>query len=78
MTEYQAGGEEFYYPSAGDPYPLEDHKVILLTKGGVCVVGTWNNYWYLGWLPLPKRNKQKEEQIEIKSSSNQRAFERKS
>ena len=59
---YQAGGQEFYYPSAGDPYPLEDHKVILLTKGGVCVVGTWNDYWYLGWLPLPKRNKDKETQ----------------
>lgn len=73
---YQAGGQEFYYPSAGDPYPLDDHKVILLTKGGVCVVGTWNNYWYLGWLPLPKRNKQKEAQIEIKSSSNQRTFEK--
>jgi hypothetical protein len=73
---YQAGGQEFLYPSAGDPYPLEDHKVILLTKGGVCVVGTWNNYWYLGWLPLPKRNKQKEAQIEIKPSSNQTIIEK--
>jgi hypothetical protein len=72
MTQYQAGGEEFLYPSAGDPYPLEDHKVILLTKGGVCVVGTWNNYWYLGWLPLPKRNKDKETKIEQATpSSNQ-------
>ena len=76
MTQYQSGGEEFLYPSAGDPYPLQDHKVILLTKGGVCVVGTWNDYWYLGWLPLPKRNKEKEAQIEIKSSSNQRTFEK--
>lgn len=75
---YQAGGQEFYYPLAGDPYPLEDHKVILLTKGCVCVVGTWNDYFYLGWLPLPKRNKDKETQIEIQSSSNQRTSEKES
>ena len=66
---YFADGQEFYYPLAGDPKPPEDHKVILLTTGGVCVVGSWNEYWYLGWLPLPKRNKEKELQIEqVKAS----------
>jgi len=61
---YFADRQEFLYPVAGDPRPPEGHKVILLTKGGVCVVGSWNDFFYLGWLPLPKRNKDKELQIE--------------
>jgi hypothetical protein len=70
---YFADGQEFLYPVAGDPRPPEDHKVILLTKGGVCVVGSWNDFFYLGWLPLPKRNKDKELQIEqIKASRHQK------
>jgi|APCry1669188910_1035180.scaffolds.fasta_scaffold21996_1 hypothetical protein len=70
---YFADGQEFLYPVAGDPRPPEDHKVILLTKGGVCVVGSWNDFFYLGWLPLPKRNKDKELQIEqIEASRHQK------
>lgn len=60
---YYAQGSEFLYPAAGDPKPPKDHKVIVLTKGCVCVVGIWNEHLDLGWLPLPKRNKEKENEF---------------
>ena len=60
MTDYLAGGQEYLYPKAGDPKPPLDTKVLLLTTGGVCIPGHWNDNWCLGWLPLPKRNKEKE------------------
>jgi hypothetical protein len=60
MTDYLAGGQEFMYPCAGDPMPPENTKVLLLTTGGVCTTGHWNRNWCLGWLPLPKRNMEKE------------------
>lgn len=61
MTDYLAGGHEFLYPHAGDPLPPENTKVLLLTCGGVCTTGSWNKHWCMGWLPLPKRNKEKED-----------------
>ena len=63
MTEqrYLAGGQEFNYPHAGDLKPPENTKLLLLTTGGICTTGVWNNAWCLGWLPLPKRNMEKEE-----------------
>ena len=60
MTDYEAGGAEFLYPLAGDPYPKNKTKVLLLTVGGVCIVGSWDTKSCIGWLPLPKRNKEKE------------------
>ncbi len=62
MTEqrYLAGGQEFYYPHAGDPKPPENTKLLLLTTGGICTTGVWNHNWCVGWLPLPKRNITKE------------------
>ena len=60
--KYQAGGAEYLYPGAGDKAPLAGAKVQLLTIGGVHTSGPWaNNGFYLGWLPLPKRNSAKEE-----------------
>lgn len=59
---YLAGGQEFYYPHAGDPLPPVGTKVLILTQGGVCTVGNWGMEWCVGWLPLPKRNMEKEGQ----------------
>ena len=61
MTDYLAGGAEFMYPHAGDQPAPENVKVLLLTRGGICTTGFWNNHWCMGWLPLPKRNIKKEE-----------------
>lgn len=62
MTNYLAGGQEYMYPDAGDPMPPQDTKVLLLTTGGICCTGFYNRNWCMGWLPLPKRNKEKETQ----------------
>jgi len=69
MTEqrYFAGGQEFLYPHVGDPKPPRDTKVLLLTTGGICLIGYWGASWCMGWLPLPKRNKDKENE-KIKSA----------
>lgn len=58
---YVAGGDAFQYPAAGDKSPPDSAKVLLLTKGGVCIIGQWKpNDFYLGWAPLPKRDREKE------------------
>lgn len=61
--DYQADpiGGEYLYPAAGDPKPRKGAKVQLLTKGGVHTTGPWSDDgFYIGWLFLPKRNKEKE------------------
>lgn len=58
---YFADGDAFQYPRAGDPKPPGGAKVLLLTAGGVCTLGQWDdNGFFLGWAPLPKRDKAKE------------------
>lgn len=58
---YVAGGDAFLYPGAGDQPPPGGAKVLILTIGGVCTIGSWNNSGaFLGWAPLPKRDKGKE------------------
>ena len=37
-------------------------KLLILTQGGVCVIGSWGE-GDVAWAPLPKRNSTKEEQI---------------
>jgi hypothetical protein len=61
--KYQAGGAEYFYPAAGDPAPTGGAKVLLLTIGGICVLGAWSSTAkdLLGWAPLPKRNREKEQ-----------------
>lgn len=63
MIDYQAGpeGGEYLYPRAGDPEPRKGAKVSLLTIGGVHTTGPWDADNNLGWLPLPKRNREKED-----------------
>lgn len=56
--------DEYLYPSLGDPAPPGGADVHLLTRGGVCVRGTWvGDGRFLGWAPLPKRNKEKEARL---------------
>jgi hypothetical protein len=58
---YVAGGDAFLYPGAGDQVPPGGAKVLLLTQGGVCTIGQWSDDgFFLGWAPLPKRDKVKE------------------
>ena len=61
---YQAGAEggEWLYPMAGDPMPTPNSKVQLLTIGGIHTNGPWSDGgFYVAWLPLPKRNRDKED-----------------
>jgi hypothetical protein len=60
---YLAGGEEWLYPRAGDTTPPVHTKILILTRGGVAVIGIWNQD-DMAWLPLPKRNKDKEKMNE--------------
>ena len=65
MNKYQAGGPEYHYPEAGDEAAIPGAKVSLLTIGGIHTTGPWqDNGHYLGWLPLPKRNRVKEDLIQ--------------
>ena len=65
MKDYLAGGQEYLYPFAGDLAAPKDKKVLILTRGGICLTGFWNDNWCLGWLPLPKRNMEKENEINL-------------
>jgi len=68
MTNYQAGGAEYLYPGTGDEMPRRGAKVQLLTLGGIHTNGPWiDDGSYLGWLPLPKRNQEKEDLIRAKT-----------
>jgi hypothetical protein len=62
MTDYQSGSEggEYLYPAAGDPEPRQGAKVQCLTLGGIHTTGPWDPAYCVGWLPLPKRNREKE------------------
>ena len=64
LKSYVAGGPAFLYPKAGDPKPPGGAKVLLLTKGGVCIVGPWTEDGAVtGWSPLPVRDKEKEKSL---------------
>lgn len=61
IKDYLAGGQPFLYPGAGDPRPPGGAKVLLLTAGGICTTGNWTcDGRFLGWAPLPVRDKTKE------------------
>lgn len=68
---YVAGKvDEYYYPELGDPAPPGGAQVNLLTKAGTCIRGQWpsagnnKNGFYLGWAPFPKRNHERERQLQ--------------
>ena len=48
--------------------PDKSGKMLLLTVGGVCVVGAWAGElgeYYIAWCPLPKRDKSREPVISV-------------
>lgn len=54
----------FIYPGAGGQLPPRGCKVNLLTKGGVCVEGVWRDgCGFVGWAPLPSRDKEAERKL---------------
>lgn len=69
MKTYQAGGPTYKYPANGDEEPSRGAKVIILTIGCIATTGPWDAESCLGWAPLPKRNRQVEDQILAKLSA---------
>lgn len=51
MKEYLAGNSVWRTPA--DDQPPLGVKMLLLTPGGVCVIGAWET-WAIAWAPLPK------------------------
>jgi hypothetical protein len=44
-----------------DPLPPTGTKLLLLTKGGICIVGQWViGGFFIAWSPMPKRSCEKE------------------
>ena len=69
-TMLDAQGHPEFVWNYDDPPPL-GQKLLLLTTGGTCVVGTWaamRGELYLAWQYPPKRNKLKEKEIYAKVS----------
>lgn len=61
VKPHLSGRCEFRYPFAGDEAPPGGAQVLLLTEGGVCVRGTWDNSGaFHAWAPLPDINKAKQ------------------
>lgn len=70
MTEmpYIAGDAVYRYPAAGDEPAMPGTKSLILTQGGVCVIGVWGDD-AIAWAPMPKRNHTKEEFIRAHNQS---------
>jgi hypothetical protein len=51
VKDYVAGEAQWQLPT--DHAPPLGVKVLLLSPGGVCVVGVWQD-WAVAWAPLPK------------------------
>ena len=59
--KYVAGDATYRYPAAGDSPCPPNTKCLILTTGGICVIGMWGDD-AVAWAPLPKRNPEKENQ----------------
>lgn len=57
---YLAGDSSFWRYAVPAPKGI---KLSLLTKGGVQVVGVWEDDLYVAWAPLIKRNKESEKRL---------------
>jgi hypothetical protein len=58
----------YLYPGLGDRKPGGGEDVTLLTRGGVAVRGTWSDDGrYLGWAPLPGRDRSKEALLALRA-----------
>lgn len=68
MTElpYIAGDAVYRYPAAGDEPATPGTKSLILTQGGVCVIGMWGDD-AIAWAPMPRRNHDKERAIRANS-----------
>jgi len=70
--QHLAGDAWWRYPRAGDPMPPGSTKLLLLTKGGICIVGQWiDDGFFTAWSPLPARDKAKEDAIATGVAVNQ-------
>lgn len=64
-------GEAVYrYPFAGDEPCPPATKCLILTRYGICVIGTWGDD-ALAWAPLPRRNHDKEVSTHADTHTNQ-------
>lgn len=54
---YVAGTTGFLYPELGDSLPPGGAKVLLLTEGGISIIGCWTKEARnKAWSPLPRRS----------------------
>ena len=63
---YIAGDAVYRYPAAGDEPAAPGTKSLILTQGGVCVIGMWGDD-AIAWAPMPRRNHDKERAIHAHS-----------
>ena len=55
--DYVAGEAGYLYPGVGDALAPGGAAVLLLTKGGVTVSGTWSKDGrFLAWSPMPRKS----------------------
>jgi hypothetical protein len=58
----------YLYPGLGETKPAGGEDVTLLTIGGVAVRGSWSDDGrYIGWAPLPGRDRRKEDLLASKA-----------
>lgn len=58
LLAYSARPGSVYWRDPAEHPPPTGRKLLLLTEGGVAVIGIWHNQGgYQAWSPLPKRIK---------------------
>lgn len=81
FVTHVSGGQKFNYPAAGGPKPPGGAKVHILTAGGICIDGQWSDdrkRKYLGWAPLPMRDREQEAAVMAAWAAEQAAEDAKS